>query len=488
MEITVGRLAGSTTDGVSYNPDRSLVSTVGNYPRTGSVDVTVLGSGFGVSSLTAVVRWDGSACEATGWLSDTTVRCKIPRTTSDAAVVQAVTSARMVGTVKSPFLFSVDLSPVSSVSPTNLVSTGSVSVSVFGVGFGFLSSSPGARVAGSGCEATLWVSDSALNCRHEAVRGQNLITTATAGRLLATADSEFFQISADQVQASGVFPANSLSTGSSIVTLLGSNLGSTAFSDQARAGTTACEATVWISVSSTKCRTGSSLSGTLTFAITSKLRTGSVTAALSFDRAQISSIVRSNVAMPGSMGLTIQGASVGSVGYTPYAGVGGTSCEASIWLSTSAMVCMGTHGVGKTYKMAVTVGRHLGSCSDIISYDFDTVVSSSAGNKAASGSMSVTVLGQSLGLWDQTPTIRWGATMSEATTWTSDSSLICKTAAAQLALVPVAVTCAQTLHTGTGTITIDAAHLSRTLRANVGSQGSISITVIGSAIGTVDAS
>eukprot|EP00961_Rhodomonas_salina_P050975 683987-Rhodomonas_salina.1 len=74
--MTAGMSVGSGTQILTYgSASLSSISTT-NRPSTGSVSVTVSGSGLGSSFLTSSARREGSACEASMWQSDTSVVCQ----------------------------------------------------------------------------------------------------------------------------------------------------------------------------------------------------------------------------------------------------------------------------------------------------------------------------------------------------------------------------------------------------------------------------
>ena len=74
--LTAGTRAGSLTDAVSYDtPVLDLTRVRVNLPSTGSVSMTVVGSGLGLADYTGASRLGATACEASGWESDSSIRC-----------------------------------------------------------------------------------------------------------------------------------------------------------------------------------------------------------------------------------------------------------------------------------------------------------------------------------------------------------------------------------------------------------------------------
>ena len=75
--MTVGSTIGSMTEAVSA--DVAVVSTLmkSNAAGTGSSSITVQGVGFGLVGYSSQVRQGSTGCEATGWESETSVRCHV---------------------------------------------------------------------------------------------------------------------------------------------------------------------------------------------------------------------------------------------------------------------------------------------------------------------------------------------------------------------------------------------------------------------------
>merc|ERR1719183_2727065 len=135
----------------------------GNAASTGSVSMTVSGSGMGVSDYTGSARVGGTACETTlGWESDSSVRCLSAGGVYGTLRV-SVTAGGRAGTTTEAASYDVE-SPSGAVRG-NAASTGSVSMTVSGSGMGVSDYTGSARVGGTACETTLgWESDSSVRC------------------------------------------------------------------------------------------------------------------------------------------------------------------------------------------------------------------------------------------------------------------------------------------------------------------------------------
>jgi len=121
----------------------------------------------------------GSGCEASVWVSDSGAVCKVGRGVGGSSrrgwgLPAVVTGGMQRGSLTQAW--SYDAGVVSSVGgSTNGASSGGASVSVAGRGYGVAGVSLGVRVGralsdggmegGSGCEASVWVSDSGAVCK-----------------------------------------------------------------------------------------------------------------------------------------------------------------------------------------------------------------------------------------------------------------------------------------------------------------------------------
>merc|ERR1719183_2753369 len=134
----------------------------GNAASTGSVSMTVSGSGMGVSDYTGSARVGGTACETTvGWESDSSVRCQSAGGVYGTLRVSVTAGGRAGTTTEAA---SYDVASPSGVVRGNAASTGSVSMTVSGSGMGVSDYTGSARVGSSLCEASVWISDTRIEC------------------------------------------------------------------------------------------------------------------------------------------------------------------------------------------------------------------------------------------------------------------------------------------------------------------------------------
>ena len=175
-----------------------------------------------------------------------------------------------------------------------------------------------------------------------------------------------------------------------------------------------------------RCLVGHGARGTRRVVMTAGERGGSVTQAWSVDLGGLSIMRRSNAAGTGSSLITVHGSSLGLVAYTGRARQGHTGCGATEWESETSVRCLVGHGVRGTRRVVMTAGERGGSVTQAWSVDVGGLSVMHRGNRAGTGSTSMTVHGASMGLVTYTGRAREGHTGCEATEWESETSVRCQ--------------------------------------------------------------
>ena len=364
--MTVGKRTASLTQAymielLSFNA--VTLSTVhrANLAGTGSAIVTVHGAGMGLVLFTAMGRVGQTGCEATDWDSDTSMRCKLARgiQQSRRSVVTAgkCLSTRSMG-------FSMDAAYFGSGS--NLggsIADGKAYVSLFGGRFSTFAFSSAVRQGFSGCESTLWESESSMRCLAGMGVGATRQLMITAGHLHSLTSG----FSMDIASLSAARRHNFAGTGSSSVTVHGTGLGLLSFTAMVRGGQTGCEGSEWESETSVRCLASIGSKKSRRFVMTAGVRAGSVSEAWSYDSpARMSLITASNVVGTGGTSVTVYGRSIGGTkGFSHKSRAGHTACEGTEWQSDTSIACLVGHSLAGTRRMAMTVGDQSGSISEI---------------------------------------------------------------------------------------------------------------------------
>ena len=451
-----------------------------NRPASGSMSLTMRGSHFGAVSWTTAVRVGPSGCESTEWTSDTLVRCR-----GGQAVGGSLRASVSAGTATGSATegLSAMEGSLSSSQRQNMGASGSVSVTIYGSGFELGVESGSARMSWSSCESSRWVSDTSLQCRTGRQDGGSQRAAVTMGGQQGSATES---VSADRTSLSAVWRHNVVSTGSGSVTVYGSGLGLSWQTVGAGVGVSGSEASVWESESGVRCRASAGTGGSRTVYTTVNLMHGSMTTAVSSDGLVMSVAARANVGSTGSLSVTLLGAGLTPRSYTVVGRLGGPSgCEASLWGSDTSMIVRGGGGSGRSGRALITAGQRVGSMSVATSYGTQGLSGALASNVAGStGSVSVTVHGARMGVWDPTSTLRSGRSSCEGSEWVSDSTVRCRTGQMVRGTRRTSVTSGTTIGSVTEGVSVGTMAASTVRVSNVaGSTGSGSITVIGSNVG-----
>ena len=92
--LTSGQEPATVSEAYSY--ERPMLSDIipGNAAATGRMTVTCIGSNFGLVDFTVAFRIGGTSCEASRWVADSAVKCKLPAGVSSNRWVQVSVGRR----------------------------------------------------------------------------------------------------------------------------------------------------------------------------------------------------------------------------------------------------------------------------------------------------------------------------------------------------------------------------------------------------------
>eukprot|EP00292_Cryptomonas_paramecium_P001669 CAMPEP_0113679554 /NCGR_PEP_ID=MMETSP0038_2-20120614/10723_1 /TAXON_ID=2898 /ORGANISM="Cryptomonas paramecium" /LENGTH=1045 /DNA_ID=CAMNT_0000597627 /DNA_START=986 /DNA_END=4119 /DNA_ORIENTATION=- /assembly_acc=CAM_ASM_000170 len=456
----------------------SVSSTLrGNLAARGASSLTVSGVWSGAGDVSKRVRGGRTACEWTVWVSATSLACGMGSVGSGGGSVRVVvTSGVAVGSLSA--VLSYDAGGVSSTVTVNGVGSGSTFVTVSGGSFGVVSTSGQGRVGGSGAELSLWVSDTAMVLRTSSGAGGS-VSVSVSVQGVAGSLTQGFSFGAG---VSGQTSINRARSGSSVVTVSGGSFGVVSTSGQGRVGGSGAELSLWVSDTAMVLRTSSGAGGSVSVSVSVQGVAGSLTQGFSHDVGGVSGVYLGNVARSGSSVVSLSGTSFGKASSSLGASVGGTGCEMSFWVSETGVVCRAGSGGGGSLRLALSVGDVAGSGSQAVSYDASGVSTATKSNVFGSGSSSVTITGSMFGLVDTSGMGRVGGSGVEATEWESESSVRCKVGLGSGASAYVSLSAGLRIGSGSFVVSHDAGAWSGVVRSNIGGTGSMSVTVVGSAL------
>ena len=198
-----------------------------------------------------------------------------------------------------------------------------------------------------------------------------------------------------------------------------------------RTSKTAAEATVWASFSSLSIRSACAIAGpTEVIATGGSKAAGTSTLLFSYDDASISSLVGTNSPVAGSGTLTIIGQGVG--GHTRASTsikvrVGASSSVATLWISESTLFTKLAGGFFGSHAVIASLAVHRArTATFIMSYDVQQVSGQVRRNFPLTASVSATIVGSNFANIDYSARIAMHS-VTQATTWVSDSHLSVKT-------------------------------------------------------------
>lgn len=357
-----------------------------------------------------------------------------------------------------------------------------LSLSLSGSGFGLSSFS--ATVRGhSASTMTLWVSDTAMQCRLSSEPLGSTRVSVTVGDFTGTLSDGF---SYTAVFVDSTAQSNLARDGSSSL-LFTTHFEARSFSSRLRLRGSNCHTTTWVSNTGLACRPASAgaFSGSVV-SVTAGRIVGSVSSGVSFDAPVPKSIVHNGTRREDGIQVQFELDIVGSAFSRLDASIamrsGDTSCHATVWTSDSTMTCSSPAFMGGGgHPVAVSVSTLIGTLSNAFTTDVSIPSSVQGSNIAARPMQSVTLFGSAFGNGVHTTSIRLGGSVVEASNWISDTALKLKTASGLSVRIDLAVSINRAISTISEFLSYDVLSVSQSLThgGNVPGTGSVSVTVSG---------
>ena len=231
-------------------------------------------------------------------------------------------SAAMIICIFSCLLGSSDGARVTGLSPSNGPSLGGADVLLLGEELGAVDMGPKARVSGTACSRTTWMSESAIMCRMDVLDGGIGINKAVlltvlqysggAPREFKLNVEPFFTF--DTLIVSQARPFNGPTTAQAgPIAMIGRGFSPVDYSMSARMGMSACESSQWVSDSAVRCKNSPSVLQYLSLGVTLDRIEISRTQAYSYDRPALSKVGPGNAGAAGGQPLTIFGKGFGAL-------------------------------------------------------------------------------------------------------------------------------------------------------------------------------
>jgi hypothetical protein len=196
---------------------------------------------------------------------------------------------------------------------------------------------------------------------------------------------------------------------------------------------------------------------------------------IDFQPPRLTSLEYRNMQTLAGLSVTMFGSNLGLKDFSPTASVGMSTCESTMWISESAIAGKFASGIGKTYRVSISIDDTVESAVVFVSYDAASLQSL---DKASSHSASTQaqLRGSGLARTSYSNAARLGVSGCEQTTWVSDSIVKCMAAAG----VRGSLTAVVTAGGHTGSLSDAFSYLSVPfveghVRSNVPSVGQVSV-------------
>ena len=419
VALTSSELTNTLTFGISVDGAQLSVVAMLNIAGAAPKSITIFSATIGAHTATEMVRVGQTGCERSEWMSETAVMCLPSHSISGTRRV-SVTSGVMAGSVTG--MVSADIGFVMHSRLGNLVSHGSEVVSVVGFGFGLFASCFSARVGVSGAEASGWMSDTCVSCRSPEGMWRSWRVSLTLG---SQTTSLTRTLSYEAPIVSGSYPANTLFAFRSLVTIIGDSFYVEDGSLRAQMGNTACEASLWMSETSLRCRVSAGNSASALAMVTNARMPAAASECVSYDVPAVSSESMRNVPPAQHTRAILNGVDLGSIDQSTKVRHGMTAGESSAWISGTAVVSLspGHRNLGFTKATVLTVGETAGTTTKMFSADANIVVSVIGLTNANVKEPSSSIVLHVSKLTEMSSALRVGDTGCQHTHWVSTTSL-----------------------------------------------------------------
>jgi hypothetical protein len=492
LVLTVVQQAGSITSLYSY--DRGAASSLSrtNGRATGGPLVTIAGADMASFDASVHARIGMTVCRTNAWLSDTSMICGVSAGVSEGLGMRIEVAGLAGNTVTG--VFSYDLPTLSSVQPPYSPTTGNTLLYLAGRDFGTYDSTVSISVGDTRCTESTFVSNLVLSCRVAPGVGGSHAIRATMQRQVA--DSRL-QVSSAPVlfsyrrpEVTSVVVANAPSLGGKGVFIFGDNFGTSETSFRNSFGGTGSESTKWLSHNSTLARVASGINEELAVVLSVQLLVSSARAVYSYDLLKVSNIAAGNSVSSGGAAITVQGINIGRTDYSMEILIGHSTCDHSLWISDSTALARTVAGMGIDLRLNFASDtRTAAQSSWKVSYDSPYLSEPQIfRNVPTTGSGDLRVTGLNFGTVDYTSRIRLAHTTCSASFWTSDSAVECRGASPGSGYGKVRLHIQHHEYPGCGIYYYDAPAAETTAQSNLVLLRPRFITVLGSNVGTTDAS
>jgi hypothetical protein len=432
LVITVSKIIGTLHQWFTYDsPVHSFLKTF-NAPASGGLSVTVHGANFGYDDSTVTIQIGVTNCRTVGWTSGTSVACRsyAELTTMDVSVKATV--ATLVGTAYLAFTYDAPI--ISRLDPKNLPPSAMHSIMIDGTHFGSENLTPTISIghfASTQCQTTGWSSVTSVRCLVSEGDGYISTATITMSTMVGTRSESFTY---DSPVVTFTLPLNSPTSVGGSMTVSGINFSVVNPTVTAQIGYTMCPTTSWTTQTSIKCEPAVGETHSHSVPVTVAARISTFYKSFTYDAPIISFMNPKNGVIDLGTSLTITGMNIGVPDLTSTARIGYTTCATSAFVSDTSLLCHVPYGVDDMRVLAITSSDIVGFVHDQatpFTYDGPVITwlkgSHNAPTLPGGFGKSITVVGAHFGPFDLTPAAFVHYTLCGTSSWTSVTSVTCRT-------------------------------------------------------------
>jgi hypothetical protein len=491
VAISLSSVMGTALGLFSYDSPLVTALTQANAPTTGGKSMTIQGHNFAVIDSTVTSLIGVSSCSTTSWTSASVVMCLLGAASAGPDYQVAVTLGGLIGTKQKVFTFDAPI--ISLHQKPNAPLSGEPSITMIGTNFATQDYSPNAFVGQTICRTTSWMSVTSTKCFVEGGFAGLHTTTLTVATLSTTSVHSFTY---DSPSLTHSVPFNAPNAAGLSVTVSGHNFGFSDYSVTVQVAETACLSSKWISSTSSLCQlapgagVGPAHPPSITphrIAITVGTGVGTRGRAFTFDGPVVTHAGSFNSANSGGKSVTVNGVNFGLTDYSVTVGIGKTACMTTSWTTGTALKCAAPSGYGAAHQVSVTVVHIDGTIKSVFSYDAPVLSILQPTNSASSGGSVLTINGVGFGSADNSLTVSIGQTDCASTSWTTTSTVQCRSSVSYGSQLDVLITLGGLVGTEYHAFSYDAPVVSFAAAPTNGPiSGGAGVTMYGHNFGSID--
>lgn len=441
-----GGLSGTGSSLFEYRADPTVTSISPNYGvSSGGTTVSVTGTNFSNSSGTPTVSIGGVSCSSVTYVSSTSLSCVTGVMSAGPLTAVVTNPSGQSGSLTSAFT-AQDAPQISSVTPAYGSTLGGTSITINGSNFSSLGGNPAVLLGTVSCSVTS-VSASAIQCTTTAgTAGAKAVKVTNFDSQSDSLASGFTYQAAPTVSA--VSPVGGLTTGTTLITVTGTNFSTLGGNPTVTVGGLACTPVNVTSSSSLTCTTTGTASGIVDIVVTnqdSQMGTGSNIYEY-MDAPIYSSLSPVSGKTSGGVTITILGSNFSSHGGNPVVTLGGTPCYGATVVTASQMTCItGVHSAGQVNLSIANRSGLSVAATNVFTYQAAPQISSITPKSGSDlGGTAVTILGSNFSSLDGLPTVDIGGSACGSVSVNSDTNITCTTIGGTAGIHNVSVTNADT--------------------------------------------